>query len=130
VQELYNTSGMFKTIIDNSIMSMTKSNFNITAYLKDDEKFGTFWNMLREEFELTKQYFLKLTGTTMLMERYPVERKSIATREKIVLPLVIIQHYAIKKMHNLSTDDPNYEIYGKLLTRTVYGIVNARRNLV
>lgn len=130
VQELYNTSGMFKTIIDNSIMSMTKSNFNITAYLKDDEKFGTFWNMLREEFELTKQYFLKLTGTTMLMERYPVERKSIATREKIVLPLVIIQHYAIKKMHNLSTDDPNYEIYGKLLTRTVYGIVNAGRNLV
>uniref|UniRef100_F4C258 Phosphoenolpyruvate carboxylase n=1 Tax=Sphingobacterium sp. (strain 21) TaxID=743722 RepID=F4C258_SPHS2 len=130
VQELYNTSGMFKTIIDNSIMSMTKSNFNITAYLKDDEKFGTFWNMLREEFELTKQYFLKLTGTMMLMERYPVERKSIATREKIVLPLVIIQHYAIKKMHNLSTDDPNYEIYGKLLTRTVYGIVNAGRNLV
>lgn len=130
VQELYNTSGMFKTIIDNSIMSMTKSNFNITAYLKDDEKFGTFWNMLREEFELTKQYFLKLTGNTMLMERYPVERKSIATREKIVLPLVIIQHYAIKKMHNLSTDDPNYEIYGKLLTRTVYGIVNAGRNLV
>ncbi|MGK9116387.1 phosphoenolpyruvate carboxylase [Olivibacter jilunii] len=130
VQELYNTSGMFKTIIDNSIMSMTKSNFNITAYLKDDEKFGTFWHMLREEFELTKQYFLKLTGTTMLMERYPVERKSIATREKIVLPLVIIQHYAIKKMHNLSTDDPNYEIYGKLLTRTVYGIVNAGRNLV
>ncbi|MEH6306363.1 phosphoenolpyruvate carboxylase [Olivibacter sp. CPCC 100613] len=130
VQELYNTSGMFKTIIDNSIMSMTKSNFNITAYLKDDKKFGAFWNMLRQEFELTKKYFLKLTGTNVLMERYPVERKSIATREKIVLPLVIIQHYAIKKMHELSADDPNYEIYGKLLTRTVYGIVNAGRNLV
>lgn len=130
VQELYNTSGMFKTIIDNSIMSMTKSNFNITAYLKDDEKFGVFWNILREEFELTKKYFLKLTGTSVLMEKYPVERKSIATREKIVLPLVIIQHYAIKKMHDLSSDDPNYEVYGKLLTRTVYGIVNAGRNLV
>ncbi|WP_134090333.1 phosphoenolpyruvate carboxylase [Olivibacter sp. XZL3] len=130
VQELYNTSGMFKTIIDNSIMSMTKSNFNITAYLKDDEKFGAFWNMLREEFELTSNYFLKLTGTRVLMERSPVERKSIATREKIVLPLVIIQHYAIKKLNGMSTDDPNYEIYGKLLTRTVYGIVNAGRNLV
>lgn len=130
VQELYNTSGMFKTIIDNSIMSMTKSNFNITAYLKDDEKFGAFWNMLREEFELTSNYFLKLTGTRVLMERSPVERKSIATREKIVLPLVIIQHYAIKKLNGMSTDDPNYEVYGKLLTRTVYGIVNAGRNLV
>ncbi|GAA4788681.1 phosphoenolpyruvate carboxylase [Olivibacter ginsenosidimutans] len=130
VEELYRTSGMFKTIIDNSVMSMTKSNFNITAYLKDDKTFGAFWNTLREEFELTKAYFLKLTGTKFLMERYPVERKSIAIREKIVLPLVIIQHYAVKKMHDLDTHDPNYEIYSKLLTRTVYGIVNAGRNLV
>lgn len=130
VEELYRTSGMFKTIIDNSIMSMSKSNFNITAYLKDNEKFGSFWNTLREEFELTKTYFLKLTKTQVLMEKYPVERKSIATREKIVLPLVIIQHYAIKKLHGLKASDPNYEIYGKLLTRTVYGIVNAGRNLV
>jgi len=130
VEELYNTSGMFKTIIDNSIMSMTKSNFNITSYLKDDEKFGSFWNMLCDEFELTKTYFLKLTKTKVLMEKYPVERESIATREKIILPLVIIQHYAIKKMHNLTSNDPNYEIYSKLLTRTVYGIVNAGRNLV
>lgn len=130
VEELYQTSGMFKTIIDNSIMAMSKSNFDITAYLKDDEKFGSFWNMLKEEFEVTKKYFLKLTGTKVLMERYPVERESIATREKIVLPLVIIQHYAIKRLHEIKPDDPNYEIYGKLLTRTVYGIVNAGRNLV
>jgi len=130
VEELYETSGMFKTIIDNSIMSMTKSNFNITAYLKDDKKFGTFWNTLHQEFELTKKYFLKLTKTKVLMEKYPVERKSIATREKTVLPLVIIQHYAIKKLQDIDNTDPNYEIYGKLLTRTVYGIVNAGRNLV
>lgn len=130
VEELYNTSGMFKTIIDNSIMSMSKSNFDITAYLKDDEKFGAFWRMLKEEFDITKKYFLKLTGTQVLMEKYPVEKESIATREKIVLPLVIIQHYAIKRLHEIKQDDPNYEIYGKLLTRTVYGIVNAGRNLV
>lgn len=130
VEELYHTSGMFKTIIDNSVMSMTKSNLNITAYLKNDKKFGDFWNILKEEFDLTKVYFLKLTKTKMLMERFPVERKSIATREKAILPLVIIQHYAIKKLHDTPVDDPNYEIYGKLLTRTVYGIVNAGRNLV
>jgi phosphoenolpyruvate carboxylase len=39
---------------------------------------------------------LELTGSKVLMEEYPVERKSIAIREKIVLPLVIIQHYALQ----------------------------------
>ncbi|QNL48447.1 phosphoenolpyruvate carboxylase [Olivibacter sp. SDN3] len=130
VEELYQTSGMFKTIIDNSVMAMKKSNFDITSYLQEDQKFGEFWKMLFEEFEITKKYFLKLTNTETLMERYPVERRSIATREKIILPLVIIQHYAIKKLHDIKQDDPNYDVYGKLLTRTVYGIVNAGRNLV
>jgi len=130
VEELYQTSGMFRTIIDNSIMSLTKSNFDVTAYLKNDPKFGAFWMMLKEEFDMTKAYFLKLANTKVLMERYPIERISIATRERIVLPLVIIQHYAIRKLQHIHADDPNYEVYGKLLTRTVYGIVNAGRNLV
>jgi phosphoenolpyruvate carboxylase len=63
------------------------------------------------------------------MENYPVERSSIMEREKIVLPLLIIQHYAIRKISSgkLSTDTEN--VYRKLIGRTVYGVVNAGRNL-
>jgi len=84
--------------------------------------------MLKDEFELTKAMLLELTGTTLLMGEFPVERRSIAIRERIVLPLVIIQHYALHCLNNSSDEELN-KIYNKLVIRTVYGIVNAGRNL-
>ena len=128
VEKTYHQSGYFKTIIDNCMMSMSKSDFSITAYLANDEKFGSFWTMLFEEFELSKTMLLKLAGHEKLMENYPVEKRSIAVREKIILPLVLIQHYALEKLQHELSDEirPSYE---KLAIRTVYGIVNAGRNL-
>jgi phosphoenolpyruvate carboxylase len=107
---------------------MSKSDFRVTAYLEKDKKFGAFWKMLKDEFELTKAMLLELTGSTVLMQEYPVERKSIAIREKIVLPLVIMQHYALQCLNDCQ-DEELTKIYNKLVIRTVYGIVNAGRNL-
>ena len=76
-------------MVDNCVMSMTKSDFRVTAYLEKDKKYGLFWKMLKDEFDLTKTLLLELTGCKVLMEEYPVERRSIAIREKIVLPLAI-----------------------------------------
>lgn len=128
MKQLYQLSGFFKTMVDNCAMSMSKSDFRVTAYLADDEKFGPFWKMLKDEFELTKTLLLDLTGFTVLMEELPVERRSIAIRERIVLPLVMMQHYALQCLNN-STDEEMNKIYNKLVVRTVYGIVNAGRNL-
>jgi len=128
IKELYTRSGFFKTMVDNCTMSMSKSDFRVTAYLENDKKFGAFWKMLRDEFELTKAMLLDLTGSKVLMEEYPVERKSIAIREKIVLPLVIMQHYALQCLNDCN-DEELIKIYNKLVIRTVYGIVNAGRNL-
>jgi len=128
IKELYNCSGFFKTMFDNCAMSMSKSDFRVTAYLEKDKRFGGFWRKLRDEFELTKTMLLELTGSTVLMQEYPVERKSIAIREKIVLPLVIMQHYALHCL-NECNDEELIKIYNKLVVRTVYGIVNAGRNL-
>ena len=58
VSHLYNTSGFFKTMVDNCIMSMTKSDFRVTAFLEKDKKFGEFWKMLKDEYELTSSIAL------------------------------------------------------------------------
>lgn len=128
VKQLYHTSGFFKTMVDNCVMSMTKTDFRITAYMEQDKKFGSFWKMLKDEYELTKTMLLELTETSVLMGELPVERRSIALREKIVLPLVVIQHYALQCANN-AKDEELKKIYGKLAIRTVFGIVNAGRNL-
>ena len=129
VQALYKSSGMFQTIIDNCSMAMSKTNFDFTSYLGEDEKFGEFWNIMNDEFERTKKYVLKISNTTALMDNYPVDRDSIAKRERIVLPLIVIQHFAIQHLNEMKEDDARYEIFSKLVTRSVYGVVNAGRNL-
>ena len=129
VKQLYQTSGFFKTMLDNCMMSMSKSDFRVTAYLQNDEKFGAFWQTLKNEYDLTKAMLIELTGSNALMDEYPVERRSIGIRERIVLPLVIVQHYALQCLNNEQSDPEMTEIYDKLVIRTVYGIVNAGRNL-
>ncbi|WP_462265547.1 phosphoenolpyruvate carboxylase [Mucilaginibacter sp.] len=128
IKELYRKSGFFNTMIDNCMMSMSKSDFRITAYLAEDVKYGEFWRMLKDEFELSKELLLALTESEAMMQNSPVEKHSIALRERIILPLVTIQHYALALMQNAA----NTEIEAtckKLAIRTVYGIVNAGRNL-
>ncbi len=129
VKNLYESSGMFNTIIDNCMMSMTKSNFDITSYMQHDKEFGDFWKMLKEEYDRTRDYLLKLTGMNELMENYPVEKASICEREKIILPLLIIQHYAIRKLEANKFDEKTAAVYQKLIGRTIFGVVNAGRNL-
>ncbi|MBE9600636.1 phosphoenolpyruvate carboxylase [Pedobacter sp. MC2016-24] len=128
VVKTYQESGYFKTIIDNCMMSMSKSDFSITAHFANDKEYGAFWKMLHDEFELSKTMLLKLSNHETLMENYPVEKSSIAVRERIVLPLVLIQHYALEMLQNKVTDQEQ-QAYEKLAIRTVYGIVNAGRNL-
>jgi len=61
------------------------------------------------------------------MEEDPVTRESIKIREKIVLPLLVIQQYAMQKV---SQNPRNKKIYEKIITRSLYGNINASRNSI
>ncbi|UJF29110.1 phosphoenolpyruvate carboxylase [Kaistella sp. 97-N-M2] len=125
VAALYKGSDFFKTLVLNSMMSMNKSYFPLTYYMKKNEKFGEFWTILFEEFELSKALMLELTGFKMLMEEEPLSRKSVKIREKIVLPLLSIQQYALMKIQK---EEGNRDAYEKLVMRSLFGNINASRN--
>lgn len=125
VIDLYKGSDFFKTLVLNSMMSMNKSYFPLTYYIKNNPKFGAFWNVLFEEYNLSKNIMLELTGFKMLQEEDPLSRKSVKIREKIVLPLLSIQQYALMKIQK---GEGNKEAYEKLVTRSLFGNINASRN--
>ena len=125
VIDLYKGSDFFKTLVLNSMMSMNKSYFPLTYYIKSNPKFGAFWNVLFEEYNLSKKIMLELTGFKMLQEEDPLSRKSVKIREKIVLPLLSIQQYALMKIQK---GEGNKEAYEKLVTRSLFGNINASRN--
>ncbi|PKQ44979.1 phosphoenolpyruvate carboxylase [Confluentibacter flavum] len=132
VEHLYNNSKFFKTLLENSMMSLTKSFFDLTKYMSKDEEFGAFWNIIYNEYITTKSLLLKLTGYKELMENEPSGKASIEVRESIVLPLLTIQQYALKKIQELEKeavkDTEMIEIYEKIVTRSLFGNINASRN--
>ena len=130
VQSLFNSNSFFRTLIDNSMMSMVKSNFALTKYIDNDSTYSPIWNIIRNEFELTTQLYLALNNTTSLMEGDKIGKQSIQLRDRIVLPLLTLQQYALGKVQSESIESPLKETYEKLLTRTMFGVINAARNAV
>ena len=132
VIHFYNNSKFFKSLIDNSMMSMKKSFFELTRYMEKDEEFGAFWQLIHDEFLNSKRLVLKLAGLDELMQNYPVSKASIEVRESIVLPLLTIQQYGLKKVQELKAkktmDKEALEVYEKIITRSLFGNINASRN--
>ena len=123
--ELFRKVPFFKALILNSMMSLSKSNFNLTAYFAKDPVYRDFWQILFDEYKLSKEMVLLISGYNILMEEEPVTRNSIDIRENIVLPLLVIQQYALQKTELKN----NYlEIYEKIVQRSLYGNINASRN--
>ena len=131
LKKFYKESLFFRTLIDNCEMSMNKCFFPLTAFLSDHPVYGEIWNDIYAEYELTKKFLFQLTGKNELMADYPVEQLSIQMRERIVLPLVTIQQYAItrvREMEEKNIKNPERDVFGKLVMRCSFGIINAGRN--
>ncbi len=133
VVKLYNESKFFKALLENSMMSLTKSFFDLTAYMQKDPEFGAFWDIIHDEYKLTKRLLLKVSGHEELMENELAGKASIQIREEIVLPLLTIQQYALKKIQDMQRGDgeidkETFEIYEKMVTRSLFGNINASRN--
>ncbi|WP_143307580.1 phosphoenolpyruvate carboxylase [Chitinophaga vietnamensis] len=131
VDHLYKHSLFFRTLLDNCEMAMKKSYFPLTAYLAKHPQYGEVWQKIYDEYELTRKYLLRLSGEAELMAGSPIDQLSIQMRERIVLPLLTIQQYALTRIRELDADAANgagKETYEKLVMRCSFGIINAGRN--
>ncbi|OUS16277.1 phosphoenolpyruvate carboxylase [Nonlabens dokdonensis] len=128
--DLYRNNKFFRTLLDNSMMSLTKSFFGLTAYMEHDPVYGEFWKLIFEEYQRSKKYMLKISGMRTLMENELAGRASIETRENIVLPLLTIQQYALKMVQDIRSNVVTNDIviYERMVTRSLYGNINASRN--
>jgi len=127
---LYHASGFFRALIANAMQNLAKSNFELTRYMEKDSRFGQFWRMIFDEYRLSLEMVLKVSGQHMLLEDNPRARLSIELREKVVLPLLIIQQAALMRCQQLRDGggDEQLEPYEKMIVRSLYGNINASRN--
>jgi phosphoenolpyruvate carboxylase len=125
LQHMFKTTPLFKALILNSMASVYKCRFELTSYMKHDATFGDFWQLLYDEFKLAEEMMLEVSTYETIMQEEPITKSSIHIREKIVLPLLVIQQYALQKV---ALDAQGKEAYEKIITRSLYGNINASRN--
>lgn len=125
VKTLFQEVPFFNALMLNSMMSLTKCYFELTSYMEEDAEYGDFWKILHKEYELSKEMLLLISGFDILMQNEGVSRESVKIRENIVLPLLVIQQYALQKIGQNADFKEEYE---KIVTRSLYGNINASRN--
>ncbi|MFM1879409.1 MAG: hypothetical protein RLZZ241_2275 [Bacteroidota bacterium] len=125
LKKLYKEVPYFQALMLNSMMSLKKCYFELTSYMKQDTEYSAFWAILHQEYTLSKKMLLKISGQKILMENESVSRESVKIREDIVLPLLVIQQYALQQLGQASSYK---EFYEKIVTRSLYGNINASRN--
>jgi phosphoenolpyruvate carboxylase len=129
LKALYKDSLFFRTLLGNSMMSLTKSYYPPTAYLSKDKEFGDFWKIMYNEYKLSIAMILEVSGLSELMESNPLNRDSVKLRERIVLPLITIQQFALQQLRDPEGKDKDFDKqYRKLIMRCTFGIINAARN--
>lgn len=128
LDELYQKSLFLRTLVENSMQSLSKSNYDVTRYISRHAEFGPFWNMLWLEFERTNRHLIQLSGQNVLLDSNPVSQVSISIREQIVLPLIAIQQYALQRLQADKIEEEEAEICKKMVLRAMFGIINAARN--
>lgn len=126
--DLYHRSLFFRTLVENSMQSLSKSNFKVTKYQENDPEFGEFWKKLEKEYELSMNKLLWLSSQDALLSTNRNSRQSIALREEIVLPLIAIQQFALQKLRSDTLSAEERERYQSMALRSMFGIINAARN--
>jgi phosphoenolpyruvate carboxylase len=119
---------LFTELIANVEIGLAKADIAIArlyaGLVSDASLRERVFSMLFEEFELTKQVVLRLTGQTTLLEKNPVLARSIRLRNPYVDPLSLIQVELLhRKRCGEEDDNLNYA-----LAATINGIAAGLRN--
>jgi phosphoenolpyruvate carboxylase len=126
--KLYKSSLFFRTLVENSMQSLSKSNFKATRYQSTDAEFGPFWQLLETEYNRSTEMLKWLSGQGDLLADNLNSKGSIALREEIVLPLIAIQQYALQQLRTATLTETEREMYKHMALRSMFGIINAARN--
>jgi phosphoenolpyruvate carboxylase len=133
VREMYDGWLFFRTLLNNSEISLLKADMDISALYVDlvpdkklaDEIFGS----IRAEYERTQESVLKISRHTTLLELEPVTRQAVQLRNPYVDPLNYIQVETLQRLRALKDPDgAEAKSLREVMALTINGIASGLRN--
>ncbi len=129
LRRLYRSHLFFRTLVENSMQSLSKVSFDLTRFISNDRQFSQIWGILEEETTRTRDMLLRIADAERLLPNDPSLQASIALRESIILPVLVIQQYALARIRGDTAEDEAASLK-KLVVKSMAAIVNAGRNSV
>lgn len=133
LQRMYTHWPFFKSLLDNSEMSLLKADMQIaalySALVPDQELAGRIFAVIQTEYERTRQAVLAVSGHSELMESEPVIQRSIQLRNPYVDPLNYLQVEMLQRLKTLPDDaSAEVELLNEIIAITINGIAAGLRN--
>ncbi|MBL8102201.1 MAG: phosphoenolpyruvate carboxylase [Anaerolineales bacterium] len=133
LREMYNAWPFFKSLLDNSEMSLIKADMDIAALyveLVPDRELGkAIYTRIREEYERTRTAVLSISGHTSLMQLEPITQSAVQLRNPYVDPLNYIQVEVLRRLRSLKDPaSPEIETLRDTMALTINGIAAGLKN--
>jgi phosphoenolpyruvate carboxylase len=133
LREMYNGWLLFKTMLDNTEMSLIKADMNIASLYVDlvpDKEMGSrFFNIIHDEYKRTRDAVLSISRHVNLLDAEPVTQMAVQLRNPYVDPLNYVQVEMLRRLRALP--DPESETaqsIREVITITINGIAAGLRN--
>jgi phosphoenolpyruvate carboxylase len=133
LREMYQGWLLFKTMIDNTEMSLIKADMDIAALyvqLVPEQTMGqSFFRLIHDEYKRTHDTVLSVSGHANLLEAEPVTKRAVQVRNPYVDPLNYVQVEMLRRLRGLP--DPESEqaqSIREVITITINGIAAGLRN--
>ena len=133
LRDMYHGWPFFKTMLDNSEMSLLKADMDIASLYVDlvpDQKLaGEIFGSIRAEYNRTRDAVLTISGHANLLEAEPVTQNAVQLRNPYVDPLNYIQVEMLRRARAL-LDPESIEAQSirEVIGLTINGIAAGLRN--
>lgn len=133
LQEMYRKWSFFRTLLDNTEMSLLKADMNIAArYIDlaiDRELAQQLFANIRDEFTRTRDAILAITHHRELMDADPIIQRSVHLRNPYIDPLSFIQIEMIRRLRALPDQtSAEADALREVINITINGIAAGLRN--
>jgi phosphoenolpyruvate carboxylase len=133
LREMYAGWPFFKSLLDNTEMSLLKADMDIAALyvgLVPDQSLGKkIFSDIRNEYDRTRTNVLSISGHTSLLEMEPVTQNAVKLRNPYIDPLNYIQVEILRRIRSLpNPESPAAADLHEVMALTINGIAAGLKN--
>lgn len=133
LKEMYDGWLFFRTLLNNSEMSLLKADMDISALyvnlVPDKELADRIFSSIRAEYERTRDMVLAVSRHASLLEMEPVTQQAVQLRNPYVDPLNYIQVETLRRLRSLDDpEDDEAKSLREVMALTINGIAAGLRN--